>query len=98
MASGWKQHALIVCVCPRNIWTILPVLLSHSLSVASSDALKIERPSGLKVQAVTGPEWPLKTRRQAPVRTSHSRSVLSTDALTTNFPSGLNAQLLTVSP
>src|SRR5205814_175156 len=69
----------------------------HSLSVLSSEAETIQRPSGLTAQLSTQDVCPGRVRRSAPVCASHTLSVLSLEAETIQVPSGLTAQLFTQS-
>ena len=64
-------------------------------AVPSSLTVTTERPSGLKLAATTGPEWPASTIPGRPPSACQMRAVRSRLPVTTSLPSGLNATLWT---
>jgi len=72
-----------------------PVAASQSISVPSSLPESTVLPSGLKVQVVTRPRWPLSVARLSPVAASQTISVPSSLPESTVLPSGLKAHVHT---
>ena len=74
-----------------------PEVLSHSLTLLSTDPKANREPSGENDKAITPLGQPLKVAMSAPVVPSHNLTVLSFDPEASREPSGENDTTLTTS-
>ena len=82
-------------VWPSSVATVLPVAVSHSRAVLSSEPVRTRAPSGEKATAQTVPVCPSSMATTLPVAASHSRPVLSSEPVNTRAPSGEKTTALT---